>query len=151
MGTILGCQRAVAADIGRFGAEGFQPDFAGDPKGPGDGADATWKVVLKVVLTMQFVVFTRILFRAEDLENAGAVTDQLLLGTTGTANVAPALWLTLLTGFAVHYTPRRWYEAPRARFATLPAWAQGAIFALVLAGLMLVANGQTVPYIYFQF
>jgi hypothetical protein len=100
---------------------------------------------------MQFVVFTRILFRATDLENAGQVWDQLLLGTPGTANVAPVLWAALVVGFAAHYTPLGWYESLRLRFAALPAAGQGAVIALVLGLLMLVAGGQTVPYIYFQF
>lgn len=118
---------------------------------PAESPEPRWLAAAKILGTMQFVVFTRILFRATDLENAGQVWDQLLLGTAGTANVAPVLWAALLVGFAAHYTPTRWYEGLRARFAALPAAGQGVVIAVVLGLLMLVANGQTVPYIYFQF
>jgi D-alanyl-lipoteichoic acid acyltransferase DltB (MBOAT superfamily) len=118
---------------------------------PSAGPDPGWLVAAKVLGTMQFVVFTRILFRARDLENAGEVWDQLVLGTGGMANVAPWLWAALLVGFAAHYTPLGWYAALRARFSALPAAGQGAVIALVLGLLLFVANGQTVPYIYFQF
>ena len=38
--AILGCQRRVIGNVGRFGAEAFQPDLTADAEGPGDGADA---------------------------------------------------------------------------------------------------------------
>ena len=113
--------------------------------------DARWLTALKVFGTLQFAVFTRILFRAEDLENAGDIVEQMGRGSWGAANVAPTLWLILVLGFAAHYTPRAWYAQARHHFMRMPAPAQGGVLAAGLGLLMLVANGQTVPYIYFQF
>ena len=67
------------------------------------------------------------------------------------AQVGPTVWLVLLGGFALHYTPRSWYAGLRARFAALPAPAQGVVLAGLGALLVRLASAQSVPYIYFQF
>jgi hypothetical protein len=110
-----------------------------------------WLVALKVIGTMQFVVFTRILFRATSLTNAEDVAARLGSHTWSVANVAPTVWLVLLLGFALHYTPRAWLETIRVRFVAMPAVAQGVVMAATFALLSLVATSETVPYIYFQF
>lgn len=115
------------------------------------GDEVAWLRVLKIVATMQFVVFTRILFRAADLDNAAAIVDRLGSGSWGLANVAPWVWAALVVGFAAHYTPRSLYEGLRARFVALPAPLQGVLLAALIALLMTVATTETVPYIYFQF
>lgn len=139
---IYGSLQATAVALHRYTSRRWPRETERDP---------LWLMALKVFGTMQFVVFTRILFRASSLENARDLTAQLLAGSGGTANVALALWAVLIVGFAAHYTPRSWYGEVRRRFLALPAAAQGAVLAGVLALLMYVANGQTVPYIYFQF
>ncbi len=120
-------------------------------RGVDTSSDPSWLTALKVFGTLQFAVFTRILFRATDLDNAGDIVEQLGRGSAGMANVAPTIWLVLVVGFAAHYTPREWYAGARDAFMRLPPPAQGGVLAAALGLLMLVANGQTVPYIYFQF
>ncbi len=118
---------------------------------PKDAADR-WPVhALKVFLSLQFVVFSRILFRASDLDNAWAVTERLWSGQRSLAQVAPSVWLVLVGSFVAHYLPRRWFDALAARFVALPAPAQGLALAAVGAALMRIATSQVVPYIYFQF
>ncbi len=107
--------------------------------------------VLKVLGTLQFVVFSRILFRATDLRSAGDVVERLFSRTWSVANVAPAVWVVLVVGYALHYTPRAWVGVARDRFCELPAAGQGIVLALTFAVLSLVASSETVPYIYFQF
>ena len=113
--------------------------------------DPLWLTVLKIVGTMQFVVFSRILFRADSLENAGDITARLGSGTSSLAQIAPGVWAVLFVGFAVHYTPRAWYANARDRFVALPAVAQGLILAIAGAALLKLSSTQVVPYIYFQF
>ena len=113
--------------------------------------DPPWLVALKVFGTMQFVVFTRILFRAEGLDNARAIVGRLFSGSWGLVNVATWVWIALIVGFAAHYTPRSWYERPKQAFLTLPAFVQGLLLAALIALLMRIATTETVPYIYFQF
>jgi D-alanyl-lipoteichoic acid acyltransferase DltB (MBOAT superfamily) len=91
----------------------------------GDTVDPTWLHALKVIGTLHFVVLSRVFFRASDLQNA--------------------------LGYAAHYTPRAWYRDAQLRFVQLPAPLQGALVAVALGGLMLVASEDVVPYIYFQF
>jgi D-alanyl-lipoteichoic acid acyltransferase DltB (MBOAT superfamily) len=113
--------------------------------------DPWWLVSLKVFGTLQFVVFTRILFRANDLTNAGEIVERLVSHTWSIANIAPTVWAALVIGFAMHFAPRAWLDDLRARFVALPAAGQGVLVAATLALLDLVATSEAVPYIYFQF
>ncbi|MFO0712518.1 MAG: MBOAT family O-acyltransferase [Sandaracinus sp.] len=131
--------------------EGEGPYREKDREEAEEAVDPPWLTVLKVVGTMQFVVFTRILFRASDLDNARAIVGRLGSGTWGLVNVAPWVWAALVVGFAAHYTPRVWYTSLRQRFLHLPALAQGLVLAALIALLMQIATSETVPYIYFQF
>jgi alginate O-acetyltransferase complex protein AlgI len=113
--------------------------------------DPRWLTALKVIGTLQFVVFSRILFRATDMTNARDIVGRLGSGTSSLAQVAWTVWVVLILGFALHYTPRRWYGALRDRFVALPALVQGVLVAVTFALLMQLASAQSVPYIYFQF
>lgn len=106
---------------------------------------------LKVFSNLQLVVFSRILFRASDLENARDVTERLFSGTSSVAQISSGIWLVLILSFAAHYLPRKWFDEVKASFGRMPAEAQGLAAAGVFAGLALVATSQVVPYIYFQF
>jgi hypothetical protein len=108
-------------------------------------------LALKVFANLQLVVFSRILFRATSIENAGDVTDRILSGTTSLAQVSLSVWLVLILGFVAHYLPKSWYGSVERTFVWLPAPAQGFALALVWVGLSFVATTQVVPYIYFQF
>lgn len=105
----------------------------------------------KIFATMQFVVFTRILFRAEDFANAGHVASRLAAGTWSTANVPGTVWLALLVGFGAHYTPRSWYASAREGFVELHPVAQGVALALLGALVSLAATAEIVPFIYESF
>lgn len=116
-----------------------------------DQVDSTATFVLKVALMFHFTVLSRILFRAKDLDNASAVVDQLLLGTTSVAQVAPTVWLAIGLAMAIHWTPKRWVVMIKEAFTALPAPVQGVILAAAGALLVEVATSDVVPYIYFQF
>lgn len=125
----------------------------------------------KVFLALQFVVFSRILFRASSMENARAVGARLtesagtvwthltgpglqheqLAAAVSTLRIDTTLWLVLIGTFALHYTPRAFYEACEGAFIRLPAPAQGAALAIAAGLLGLVASAEAVPFIYFQF
>ena len=112
----------------------------------------SWQLhAFKVFWALQFVVFSRILFRATSLQNAADVTVRLGSGTFSVAQISLSVWLLLIVTFAAHYTPKRWFETIELRFKTMPAPAQGVTLAAVGIALSLVATSQVVPYIYFQF
>jgi hypothetical protein len=104
-----------------------------------------------VFWALQFVVFSRILFRATSLDNAMDITARLGSGTFSVAQISSGVWALLIASFAAHYTPRRWFESLELRFKAMPAPAQGVVLAAVGFGLSAVATSQVVPYIYFQF
>lgn len=106
---------------------------------------------MKVFGTLHFVVLSRIFFRASDLDNALDVIRQLFAGSTALFHITAGVWALLLAGYALHYTPRGWFEMLRTGFVRLPAPAQGIVLAGVASALMLVATEDAVPYIYFQF
>jgi len=113
--------------------------------------DPIWATVFKILLTLQFVVFSRILFRASDLDNASLVTSRLFSDTWSAAQVSPQLWAVLLVGMLMHYLPKSQLEWIRARFVQLPPWAQGIALAVVGVILAFYVTAEAVPYIYFQF
>ncbi len=112
----------------------------------------TWHVhVFKVFWALQFVVFSRILFRATSLQNAVDVTTRLGSGTYGVAQIPTEIWAMLVVTFLLHYTPKRWFESIEERFMGMPAPAQGVALACLGFALSFIATSQVVPYIYFQF
>ena len=106
---------------------------------------------VKVFACLQFVVFSRILFRATSFDNAWDVTSRLFSGTTSMAQVSTTVFIVLVLSLGAHYTPRRWFESLEQRFIRMPALAQGAVLGGVAGFLGLVATTEVVPYIYFQF
>jgi D-alanyl-lipoteichoic acid acyltransferase DltB (MBOAT superfamily) len=116
-----------------------------------DTVDPFWLTALKIVGTLHFVVLSRVFFRASDVDNAGEMIAGLFAGSLSTAQVPAAVLVVMALGFAAHYTPKAVIEALRARFVALSVPAQGTVLAAVGGCLMLVASGEVVPYIYFQF
>lgn len=116
-----------------------------------DTVDPMWLHVIKVVATLHYTVFSRILFRSPDLQTASAVVDVLASFTTSTAQVPITLLLLLVSTYAWHYTPLSWVETIKAWFMKMPAPVQGLCMAAAGALLVHMASSQAVPYIYFQF
>ncbi|MBO6935642.1 MAG: MBOAT family protein [Deltaproteobacteria bacterium] len=111
-----------------------------------------WPVrALKIFANLQFVVFSRILFRSTSMENAEAVTNRLFSETVSTAQVSLTVWLLLAATFVAHYLPRRVFLTFEQTFVKLPAVMQGVVLAIVAMLLSLVATAEAVPFIYFQF
>jgi D-alanyl-lipoteichoic acid acyltransferase DltB (MBOAT superfamily) len=112
----------------------------------------TWRMhAFKVFWALQFVVFSRILFRATSLQNAADIVARLGSGAYSVAQISLGLWAMLVLTFAAHYTPTSWFESIELRFKAMPAPAQGVALAAVGFTLSFVATSEVVPYIYFQF
>ena len=111
---------------------------------------------LGVLITLLFITFTRIWFRAPDWSTAMSIVNQLSTGW----NVVPSLamlaawWrpaLILAMGFAIHWIPERYKAWYRDRFANLNHFLLAGISlaAILLAYQFMAAESQ--PFIYFQF
>ena len=111
---------------------------------------------LGVLITLLFITFTRIWFRAPDWSTAMSIIDQLSTGW----NVIPSLamlaawWrpaLILAMGFAIHWIPERhkaWYRDRFANFNPV-LLAVISLASILLAYQFMAAESQ--PFIYFQF
>jgi alginate O-acetyltransferase complex protein AlgI len=111
---------------------------------------------LGVLITLLFITFTRIWFRAPDWSTAMSIVNQLSTGWNVIPSMAilAAWWrpaLILAMGFAIHWIPARhkaWY---RDRFANLNPvlLAVLSLASILLAYQFMAAESQ--PFIYFQF
>ena len=120
--------------------------------GEGQGREDAFAMrAFKVFWALQFVVFSRILFRASSMDNARAVVERIFSGSTSTAQISLALWAMLVVTFALHFTPQAWFRSVERAFLQLPAPVQGLALGAVGAILSQVATGEAAPYIYFQF
>src|SRR5690606_15607079 len=61
------------------------------------------RVPLKIFATLQFVVFSRILFRATSFDNAVEVTQRLGSGQYSAAQVPAEVWILLVLSFCAHF------------------------------------------------
>lgn len=102
----------------------------------------------KVACTMQFVVFTRILFRSPSFAAAGQIVERILHGRWTVANVPNTVWLALALGFAAHYTPKGWYADLRERFVKAHPALQAAALVVVALVVRRAATSEVVPFIY---
>ncbi len=111
---------------------------------------------LGVLITLLFITFTRIWFRAPDWSTAMSIVNQLSTGW----NVIPSLamlaawWrpvLILALGFAIHWIPERHKALYRDRFANLNPvlLAVLSLVSILVAYQFMAAESQ--PFIYFQF
>ncbi|MCI0670464.1 MAG: MBOAT family protein [Myxococcaceae bacterium] len=107
--------------------------------------------VLGIAATFTLVCLSRIVFRAPDVEHAGALVKQLALGTWGLANVQGLVWGALAVAVAGYTLPRAVFDGAQTVFARMPVPVRAV--AVVAFGLLLrqVASFEVQPYIYFQF
>ena len=150
--TMMVIHRFVSRNFGaRASTAGAGSEGSGTIGEVEEREDAFALRAFKVFWVLQFVVFSRILFRASSMDNARAVTERIFSGTTSTAQISLTLWAMLVVTFALHFTPQRWFRAIERGFLQLPAAVQGLALGAVGAILSQVATGEAAPYIYFQF
>ncbi|MCC6588580.1 MAG: MBOAT family protein [Bryobacterales bacterium] len=107
--------------------------------------------VLRVFLTVQFVCFAWIFFRASTLENALAMLTRIGSLTASLANVSVPLAVVLSIGILAHYIPKNWFEKLRDLFARAPFYAQAGALALLALAINYVASTGAAPFIYTKF
>jgi alginate O-acetyltransferase complex protein AlgI len=122
---------------------------------PWESANHTLGRVWKIALTLSFITFTRIFFRAPDMEIARNMMVQI--ATQFHVRVIPqaieAYWfyyLILVTGFIIHWLSadvKQWY---RQLFVDLH-WAWQAVICLGATYLAYQSLQAAQPFIYFQF
>ena len=114
-----------------------------------------FNTVVHVFLTLHYVAFSRIFFRAPDIETsrsfvAGLLTWDGHFVREGLAT--PWIWLALTAGLAYHFTPKKWVDVHlRGLFDKIPGLLLGVLFTAFIFGLMKLLEGAPRAFIYFQF
>lgn len=106
--------------------------------------------IAQIVLVFNVIAFSRVLFRAGELDAAMRYYAALLRFDGGVADWRLASLLLLLLAATLHYLPRGLSDGAIKRFAATPVAVQAT--ALVLATLVLGAiSSEGAPFLYFQF
>lgn len=108
----------------------------------------TW---FRTFVTVQFVCFCWIYFRASSLEQANLVVERIASGTWAFDNVSGGLWSVFALAIAGHYAPKSWLEAPRDLFVRAPFYAQAVVLLLLAIAIQYVAATGAAPFIYTKF
>lgn len=114
-------------------------------------AGSTWGRRLATALTLTFVVFAWIPFRASSMENALEIVQRLASFSVSFENISAGLWTVLIIATAAHFTPKKWYEFGLKRFEAAPFYAQAAVLAVLVVTIEYVAITGAAPFLYTQF
>lgn len=102
-------------------------------------------------VTVQFVCFCWIYFRAATVEQANLIVERILSGSWALDNVSGNLWAVLLVALAGHYAPKSWLDEPREVFVRAPFYAQAAVLMLLAIAIHYTAATGAAPFIYTKF
>jgi alginate O-acetyltransferase complex protein AlgI len=106
---------------------------------------------LRIFVTVQFVCFCWIYFRASSLEQANLVLERILSNSWVFDNVSGGLWSVFGLALAGHYAPKSWLEKPRELFVLSPFYAQAVVLLLLAIAIQYVAATGAAPFIYTKF
>lgn len=111
---------------------------------------------LLMLITLTFISFTRIFFRADSLETVNELFARM------TDHAGLELWMeifvgyrsvmiNLVLGYFIHWIPERYKLSYRNWFSSQNPLVQGSIMTLVVVALYQMMSGEMQPFIYFQF
>ncbi len=112
--------------------------------------------VWKITLTFLFITFTRIFFRAEDLQQVGEIFNKIAydLNWKFAPEIIANFWLVfifLALAFIIHFLPINTKWQIKKTFIKLPAIAKIAVVLLCVFFIYQTLSSEEVKFIYFQF
>ena len=113
-------------------------------------AEGFWKY-FNIFVTVQFVCFAWIFFRAANWENAHAILSRIGSLSFSAANISPPLVLIMSIAILAHYCPKKWYDFSLSVYSRAPFYVQAAALALLVYGLKYVAQTGATPFLYNKF
>jgi alginate O-acetyltransferase complex protein AlgI len=123
---------------------------------PWKKSEAQWAMAGRILWTFIFITFTRIWFRAPDLESANAFFK--VVGSNMGWGIFPEFvvgfkWVLLVMalGFFTHWLSNSFKDKWRDRFAAAPLWVQVLITVVVVVIIYQSVSADMQPFIYFQF
>ncbi len=115
-----------------------------------------WTKFVFGCITFHCVAFCWIFFRADSLENASIIVNQIL-GNFGFEFI-PAIimgyakvFAVLLGGYALHFIPKNWINWSEIRFANSHLFLKAIIIVIAITFIYQFKTAQLQPFIYFQF
>jgi D-alanyl-lipoteichoic acid acyltransferase DltB (MBOAT superfamily) len=116
-----------------------------------------WPAVAgRIAFTFLFITFTRLWFRAPDLEGVASFF-QSVTGNLSLEILPEFLWgfrvvlLVMLLGFVTHWLSSAFKQKWQDRFINSPMWLQGMITVVVVFLIYQSVSAGMQPFIYFQF
>jgi len=107
--------------------------------------------LVRIFVTIQFVCFAWIFFRAPNFQAAMSILERIGSLTFSTANISGAFALILFIGVLFHFAPKRTYEFSLKIYSSSPAVVQAAALALLVLAIQYVAATGSAPFIYTKF
>ena len=116
-------------------------------------ATAVAPVVLRRLVTFNFVCLAWVFFRSPDLATAFTLLSRLLTWAPGPAPLlTPPVLLAIVAGLGVQFVPAGFWPAVQTRFGRLSYLRQGLLLGALLVLLdAMVGNQGVAPFIYFRF
>lgn len=106
---------------------------------------------LAALVTLHYVLFAWVFFRAGSFASARAVLARLGEASADCANVSAPFWVALGVAIMSHIVPDRWMTKLRDGFLSAPWWLRVLLLGALGVGLRWAARPSVVPFIYFQF
>ena len=112
--------------------------------------------VLSIAFTFHFVCFCWIFFRATDMNSAWTVLSQIVYKFDPHIFVQmitgyKLVFILMLTGFVLHFTPVRWENWAQVRLAKAPYIVALLFLFVVVLIVAQIKSSDIQPFIYFQF
>ena len=118
---------------------------------PGAPLPSTWAWLWRFVLTLNFIVLARILFRAPDLSSSWEIFLGLFDIYWVLPRYSPIAMLILILGYAIHFTPRSWELELKDRFELMLPVAKAAVAIAAAALCWRLGAGETLSFVYYKF
>ena len=107
--------------------------------------------MLATFLTVQFVCFAWIFFRAPTFDAAMLVINRIAALAIGFDNVSASLWIVMALALGGHYIKIQWFDWVRESFVRTPFYAQATVLFLLALAIQYVAATGAAPFIYTKF
>ncbi|MBI4889548.1 MAG: MBOAT family protein [Acidobacteria bacterium] len=106
---------------------------------------------LSRLLTIHFVVFAWVFFRASSLDNAVEVLSRIASLTASLANISLPISVVIAVAVVAHYLPRKVADFCSGLFVKVPFYAQAAVLTLLVLAIEYVAVTGAAPFLYTKF
>ncbi len=113
-------------------------------------------VVVKIFITFNFITFTRIWFRAENMESTWQIIDQIR--NSFSPELIPQIlksysnvFFVMLIGYVIHWLPVKVKDWYRETFIAFPLPVKIVLSSVVIFGVYQAMSSELQAFIYFQF